>query len=136
MITQLFEFFLGDSTIQSPAYDDSIFRFVGVCILITPAILSAFFYMVLNGFSNFAYCRKKIHWFLILLLNILVCVVLSIVIAKAQTESEDVTAYMIGLAVLTGITSGLLFFLFSLYFKRHSMHAEFQPISFTPFNKK
>ena len=122
-------------TINDPAYENSIFMFIGLCLLFVPAIFSLIFYLVANGFRQFAKMRFTSYWILFMVLSMLTLFALTIIISRAQAADDAIDSVKIALGIINSLLSVVVYLLASLFIKGFSLHAKYVPFKYTLLNK-
>lgn len=118
-----------------PQYNNSIFFWVGLVSFVLPIIISYLYYCVANGFDTFDALRKTRHWWMFLSLNNTIIILFTLFVSRSITQLGAFDGYMVLLSVANVVLSSIIFFLFSLWFKRYSKQAKRRPIEYIPFYK-
>lgn len=123
MFTALYELLIGKN--PDPTYRNAVFTPVGLLTLVLMLGLAAAFYLLLGRWK--AVFHRTSHWVITLLVALLMAFVLAVNYAKDATGEPDMDSYMLGFGGVNLILAGLLFFGFSLLFRRGSKFARYTP---------
>ena len=121
----LYSLVLGYHETYENEYVTDIFPMVGLMMILASAALSAIFYLVLNRTT--AKYSTSVYWILFLVLNAIIAFVYAIVKAKEGTAEVSTDNYMILFAAINAAYSVVFYFIFSLIFRKFSLHAERTP---------
>lgn len=123
VFSSFYEWICGTNA-ESPEYNDNgIYDSVGLITVVSVITFVVLFYLILGRWKPIFYALK--HWVLTLVIAALVGFGFAFTVAKKELGSTD--AYLIRFAVINAICMMLLFFIFSLVFKRASIFAKRTP---------
>ncbi|GAB3887297.1 hypothetical protein [Spirosoma agri] len=123
MFTALYELLIGKN--PDPTYRNTVFTPVGLLTLVIVIGLAATFYLLLGRWQ--AVFHRTSHWIITLVIALIIAFTLAVSYAKDATGEPEADSYMLGFGGVNLILAGLLFFGFSLLFRRGSKFARYTP---------
>ena len=123
MFTALYELLIGKN--PDPTYRNTVFTPVGLLTLVLMLGLAAVFYLLLGRWKAVFYSTA--HWVITLVVALVIAFFLAVNYAKDATGEPEMDSYMLGFGGVNLIFAGLLFFGFSLLFRRGSKFARYTP---------
>jgi glucan phosphoethanolaminetransferase (alkaline phosphatase superfamily) len=122
MFSVLYELLGGKN--DNPAYEQTIYPFVGLSTLIIAFIFALVFYLLLGRWKPV--WDKTKHWLITIAVLSVVASLLAISQAKSATE-EDTDAYMFMFSFINACYAITYFIILSFLFKRASIFAKRTP---------